>query len=158
MPQPVEFFDKGPPRATACSTALAHTSNTRRVRERRRLQPLQDRPLLIRAGVPFFDPPVQSIAADPENPADRPLRPSLPVGPKDLFLLGLGVAPGLRIKDLTRPAVLAVILLGAAGAVAVFDNIGATTLAALVSCLNHRSSRPMQTGRDSIQMETVTTC
>ena len=90
------------------------------------------------ARCPFFEPSVQRIPTHAKNPTDCPLRPAFAVGPENFLFLLLGVAARLGVEHLMRPAIFAVILLGAAGAVAVFDDVRGAAFSALGSRLNHR--------------------
>jgi len=61
------------------------------------------------------------------------------VSPEDFLLLLFGVAPRFWVEHLVGSTVLAVLLLGAAGAVTVFDDVRGAAFPALVSLLNHRT-------------------
>jgi hypothetical protein len=66
-------YDRELPTAIAYSTASGHMSSTHRVQGHRSPRLTGAHRLLSRLPVPFFEPTIQCIATNAENPTDRPL-------------------------------------------------------------------------------------
>jgi len=137
MRRPAEFVGTAQPKASAYSTASGRRSSIHRVQGHRLLPVTGPHRLRIRLGVLFLKPAGEGIATDPENAADRPFRSAFLVGLENALLFFFGVCIRVGVENEVRPAVFAVVLLGSAGAVAVFDEVGASTFAARVSRLDH---------------------
>ena len=126
-----------PPRAIAYLTGGGRRSNTRQVQERHR--PRADRParLASQLDVPFFEPARERISTHSKNATDCAFGSTLSVGLQDALLLFLGIFIRVRVEHQVGPTAFAMVLLRPAGAVAVFDDVGASAFAAGVSRLNH---------------------
>lgn len=126
-----------PPRATAYLTGGGRRSNTRPVQGHRRPRAAQPARLASQLHVPFFEPAGERISTHAKNAADRAFGPALSVGLQDALLLFLGIFVRVRVEHQVGPTAFAMVLLRPAGAVAVFDDVGASAFAAGVSRLNH---------------------
>lgn len=128
-------------RAIAYLTGGGRRSNTRQVQEHRR--PRADRParLASQLDVPFQlslrEPARERISTHSKNATDRAFGSTLSVGLQDALLLFLGIFVRVRVEHQVGPTAFAMVLLRPAGAVAVFDDVGASAFAAGVSRLNH---------------------
>ena len=125
------------PRASAYSTAGGRRSSIRQVQGHHFLR--LDRPARLSTwlGAPFFEPAGEGISAYPKDAADRAFGPALPVGLKDALLFFFGILVRVRIEHQVGSAIFAIVLLRSAGAVAIFDDVGASAFATLVGRLNH---------------------